>query len=275
MINRSMIQSAATMGQLQQKLDRIGNNMANSQTTGYKSTGADFSSLLVQQLNNQSNKQAEAGRMTPDGIRVGTGAKLGSTRVDVSRGSLKETNRALDAALLEENQLFALNVSDLNGGSETQYTRAGHFYLNPLGNGQVMLTNAEGHAVIGEGGDPIILEDTFDGISIAEDGSLLVQRNGGQEVEGRLQVVEAARPHLLEPQGGTRFRNPEGNDGAVLIEELGAADIKLQGGALEQSNVDIGAQMTEMMTAQRAYQLNAQSISTGDQMMGLVNQLRS
>ncbi|MBN8235018.1 flagellar hook-basal body protein [Halobacillus kuroshimensis] len=275
MINRSMIQSAATMGQLQQKLDIIGNNMANSQTTGYKSTGADFSSLLVQQLNNQSNGQAEAGRLTPDGIRVGTGAKLGSKRVDISRGSLKETDRALDAALLEENQLFVLDVSDQSGGSETQFTRAGHFYLNPLGNNQAMLTNADGHAVLGEDGNPIMIEDTFDGISIADDGSLLVQRNGTQEVEGKLQVVEASRPHLLEAAGGSRFRIPEGSGEAGLIEELEAGNIKLQGGALEQSNVDIGAQMTEMMTAQRAYQLNAQSISTGDQMMGLVNQLRS
>ncbi|WP_211225367.1 flagellar hook-basal body protein [Halobacillus kuroshimensis] len=275
MINRSMIQSAATMGQLQQKLDIIGNNMANSQTTGYKSTGADFSSLLVQQLNNQSNGQAEAGRLTPDGIRVGTGAKLGSTRVDISRGSLKETDRALDAALLEENQLFVLNVSDQSGGSETQFTRSGHFYLNPLGNNQVTLTNADGHAVLGEDGNPIMIEDTFDGISIADDGSLLLQRNGTQEVEGKLQVVEASRPHLLEAAGGSRFRIPEGSGEAGLIEELEAGNIKLQGGALEQSNVDIGAQMTEMMTAQRAYQLNAQSISTGDQMMGLVNQLRS
>ncbi|RWZ59146.1 flagellar hook-basal body protein [Halobacillus fulvus] len=273
-MNRSMIQSAVTMGQLQHKLDIIGNNLANSNTTGYKSKNADFSSLLFQQIDNLSDDQVEVNRSTPDGIRVGSGARIGHTNLDLRQGNLQNTGRELDVALLTEQHLFQLRVPT-EEGFETQYTRAGNFYLNPMNNGQVMLTNADGYPVLGEDGEPILLAENFDGLSIDTNGSILVTRGDEQAAEAQLDVIEAVRPRMLEPIGDNRFRLPEGIDDDGIFADVLATDQQLQSGTLEMSNVDLSKQMTDMLMAQRAYQFNAKSISTSDQMMGLVNQLRS
>ncbi len=273
-----MIQAAVTMNQLQQKLDLIGNNMANSQTTGYKTRQADFSSLLFQQVNNLSDPANAEGRLTPDGIRVGSGAKLGSTTLDLSIGSIVETGRVLDAALLQDNHLFQIQVNE-NGQENTLYTRDGSFFLNPINNNQdLMLTTGDGNPVLGQNG-PIILAEGFDAIDIRENGQLIVTRGGQTAVEAQLAVVEAVRPRLLEAAGQNMFRLPDTEnlgfnaDEIIQLTEPNATII--QSGALEQSNVDISQQMADLILAQRSYQFNSRTISMGDQMMGLVNQLRS
>lgn len=269
---RSSIQAAVTMGQLQKRLDLIGNNMANSQTPGYKSRQADFASLLIQQINNQE-REGDTTRLTPDGIRIGTGAQLGHTDINQTQGSIKQTGRSLDVAMLSQNHLFQVQVGD-----ETQYTRDGSFYLQPMDNQtETMLVTSNGDPVIGENG-PIRLDNNFDQININQDGSILVERRGTQAVEARLGVVEAVRPRLLEAAGENNFTLPDlnalGYNQGEIIQGVGQTNVTLQSGALEASNVDIGKQMTEMLMTQRAYQFNGKSISTGDQMMGLINNLR-
>ncbi|SFE10299.1 flagellar basal-body rod protein FlgG [Lentibacillus persicus] len=276
-MSRSMIQAAVTMNQLQSKMDLISNNMANSQTTGYKTRQADFASLLFQQIDNMTDPANADGRLTPDGVRVGSGAKLGSVNIDLTPGSLQETERALDAALLEKNHLFQIQVTE-NDVTETRYTRDGSFYLSPLNGGEdVMLATKDGHPVLGENG-PIIIEEGFDAITIDPDGQISVQRGNVNENAGNLAVTEAVRPQLLEASGDNTFRLPDLDelafDFAEIMQPAGQNSEILRSGALEQSNVDIGSQMTDLLNAQRSYQFNARTISMGDQMMGLVNQLR-
>src|SRR5690625_991914 len=127
-MSRAMIQAAVTMNQLQQKLDVIGNNLANSQTTGYKSRQSEFSSLLFQQINNLNHPQNSTLRLTPDGLRVGNGAKLGSVNVNNENGTIQQTDRDLDVALLQKNHYFQVEVTE-NNETETRYTRDGSFYL--------------------------------------------------------------------------------------------------------------------------------------------------
>ncbi|MBX0357849.1 flagellar hook-basal body protein [Halobacillus sp. Nhm2S1] len=272
-MNRSMIQSAVTMGQLQKKLDLVGNNLSNSETTGYKSRSADFSSLLYQQIDNQSHSDAEVGRLTPETIRIGAGAKLGHTNLDLTQGSLKNTGRELDVALLEDRHMFNLRVTT-EQGEEVHFTRAGNFYLNPVDDGQLLLTDAKGHPVIGADGENIILEDNFQAINIDSNGRILVTRDQNQVIEGTLEVSEAVRPRMLESVGANRFRIPDEAEDGIMGDVL-TGDVNMQSKVLETSNVDVAKQMTEMLMAQRAYQFNAKSISTGDRMMGLVSQLRS
>ncbi|GEN54743.1 flagellar hook-basal body protein [Halobacillus faecis] len=273
-MNRSMIQSAVTMGQLQKKLDLVGNNLSNSETTGYKSRSADFSSLLYQQIDNQSHTDAEVGRQTPETIRMGTGAKLGHTNLDLTQGNLKNTGRELDVALLEDRHMFNVRVTT-EQGEEVHFTRAGNFYLNPVDDGQLVLTEANGHPVIGADGENIILEDNFQDINIDSNGRILVTRDQNQVIEGALEVSEAVRPRMLESVGANRFRIPDEAEEDGIMGDVLAGDVNMQSQVLETSNVDVAKQMTEMLMAQRAYQFNAKSISTGDQMMGLVSQLRS
>ncbi|MEN2767322.1 flagellar hook-basal body protein [Ornithinibacillus xuwenensis] len=273
-MSRAMIQAAVTMNQLQQKMDLIGNNLANSQTTGYKTKQANFASLLFQQINNMTDPANAEGRLTPDGVRVGSGAKLGSVNIDLSLGAIKETGRTLDVALLEANHLFQVAVTE-NNVTETRYTRDGSFYLSPLANNQVMLTTKNGDPVLGVNGQ-IVFEDGFDEITVAENGQISVRRGNNTEVVGQLDVVEAVRPRLLEATGNNNFRLPDlealGYNQGEIIQDVEAS---LRSGALENSNVDMAEQLTDLINVQRSYQFNARTISMGDQMMGLVNQLRS
>lgn len=275
-MSRAMIQAAVTMNQLQNKLDVIGHNLANSETTGYKSRETEFASLLFQQINNMSHPANAEGRVTPDGIRVGSGAKLGMINNNLALGSLSVTDRDLDVALLEENHLFQIEVNEA-GTSETHYTRDGSFYLNPVNNNSLMLTTADGHPVLGQNG-PIVITAGFDGVSIQSNGEIVVSQGDQTETVGQLAVVEAVRPHLLEAMGENMFRLPNlaelGHDFAEIIQNANPLSSLMKGGALETSNVDLSKQMTDMLTAQRSYQFNARTISMGDQMLGLINQLR-
>lgn len=275
-MSRAMIQAAVTMNQLQQKLDVIGNNMANNQTTGYKSRQANFSSLLFQQMDNLSHPENAAGRQTPDGIRVGSGAKLGSINANLQLGSLRETGRSLDTALLETNHFFQVEATE-NGVTETRYTRDGAFYLAPVNNNQqVMLVDQNGNSVLGVNG-PIRIASGFDDISIQPDGQILVKRGDQTENVGALAIVEALRPDLLEAAGENAFRLPN-----IANTEVAFADViqpatgnqVLQSGKLEMSNVNMSKEMSDLIMTQRAYQFNARTISMSDQMSGLINQMR-
>ncbi|HLQ97250.1 MAG TPA: flagellar hook-basal body protein [Candidatus Dormibacteraeota bacterium] len=277
-MSRMMIQAAVTMNQLQNKLDMIGNNLANSQTTGYKSRQTEFSSLLFQQMNNLTDEANLVGRETPDGLRVGSGAKLGTIDSDLSIGSLTETGRSLDVALLEGDMFFQIEVAG-DGTTETQYTRDGSFYLNPMPNSpNVMLTTKDGYPVMGENG-PIVIADGFDSIDIQSNGQVLVQRGNQTEVAGTLSIVEAVRPRLLEAVGQNAFRLPNleqlGYNMNEVIQDVDAAGNLVKSRSLENSNVDIAKQMTDMMMTQRAYQYNARTISMSDQMSGLINTIRT
>jgi flagellar basal-body rod protein FlgG len=276
-MSRTMIQAAVTMNQLQNKLDVIGNNLANSQTTGYKNRQANFSSLLFQQMNNLTDPRNAEGRLTPDGIRIGSGAKLGSINSNMQLGALRNTDRALDTALLDANHLYQVQVIE-NGVTETRYTRDGAFYLSPVNNNQqVMLTNSDGNPVLGING-PIVIDEGFDDITLLPNGEIRVTRGATTEIAGRIAVVEAVRPHLLEATGENLFRLPNlaelGFNIAEIIQPVGQNEQILKSGTLEASNVDMSQEMSELIMTQRAYQFNARTISMSDQMLGLINQLR-
>ena len=279
-MSRTMIQAAVTMNQLQQKLDLIGHNMANSQTPGYKTRNAEFSSLLTQQINNLNTPENAVNRLTPEGIRVGAGARLGAINNDLSIGALQTTNRALDLALRNGRHFFQIQTGE-PGTIETNYTRDGSFYLQTTSAAadSVMLTNGDGEPVLGQNGAPIVIADGFEGIEVRDNGQIVVERGGQLEVAGAIAIVEITRPHVLEAAGGNLFRLPDADELGFAVNEValpvGITDSLVESGILEQANVDLAAQMSELLMAQRAYQFNARTISTTDQMMGLINQLRS
>lgn len=277
-MSRMNVQAAVTMRQLQNKLDLIGNNVANLNTSGYKSQSANFSSLMYQNIDNLSDVEANAtGRQTPHGIRLGSGARMGHTNINLDLGSLDTTDRGLDVALLEDNHLLQVQVTE-NGFTETRYTRDGSLYLQPLPDGQLMLTTSEGHPVLGQAGETIVFDENIDDVTINEIGQIVTVRNGVEVVEDQLALVEAVRPQFLEPAGQNLFRLPDLTDAAYVAEdivtEVAPFDNSIQSRTLEQSNVDLTVQMAELLQTQRAYQFNSRTITMHDQMRGLVNQLR-
>ncbi|WP_066188061.1 flagellar hook-basal body protein [Gracilibacillus timonensis] len=276
-MSRMTLQAAVAMGQLQQQLDNISNNIANSNTTGYKQRNANFSSLLAQQFNTEPDPLNQAGRQTPEGFRLGAGSRLGHTNFQFSPGSLQTTDRNLDVALQEDHQFFQVRAVE-NGQEEVQYTRAGNFYLSPVADEQLMLVTAEGQPVLGANQEPIVLANDMDDLKIEANGEINVTRNSVQNVEGQLGVIAVDRPRLLEASGSNQFRLSEDTLENYpideVINEVAANQMNLQNGALESSNVDIAKQTTDMLESQRAYQFNARTISMHDQMNGLINQLR-
>lgn len=276
-----MITATNTMSQLQKQLDIIGHNLANVDTTGYKKRQVNFSELLSQQFNNQPVNEQEVGRVSPNGVRVGVGAKLGSTNMMMTQGAIKPTDRELDIAFTKENQFLQILV-DENGVQVPRFTRDGALYLSPANDGtnRVSLVTSSGNPVLDQDGEPIVFVDNFNEIQISANGELTVVPQAGVPQTFNLSVVEIKKPQLLQAVGENQFALPD-------LAELGIADdvfVSLQGDlrgqvsiqqrALEQSNVDLTTEMSNLMLTQRSYQFNAKSISLADQMMGLVNGIR-
>lgn len=278
-MNRTMVTATNTMSQLQLKMDLIGNNIANADTIGYKSKQGTFNELLVQQFNNQPQNNQEIGRLTSLGVHGGTGARLGLIKVMLKQGSLKDTARDLDLALQKEDLFFKI---DVNG--ETHFTRDGSFYLSPStqATNQVHLVTSNGHYVLDENDEPIVITGDVRSIQFNEHGTLQVQDDTGLVQEVNVGVVSVHNAQYLEQKGG----NLIGLSPLYLEQGINEADIftnltgdlrtgiSLQQRALESSNVDISKEMTDLINVQRQYQFQARSITMADQMLGLINSVR-
>lgn len=280
-MSRIMYTASNTMTQLQQQIDVIGNNLANSDTNGYKRGEASFSELLNQHLDNQPNAVNEIGRLTPLGIRQGNGARIGQIQNIFTQGSLRTTSRDLDIALTKPNLMFMVGVADDNA-TVVRYTRDGAFYLSPINNNQTMLVTAEGNSVLDENGNPIVITGSINEISVSEEGVLTAATEGNGNQSFNLGIVSVQKPQFLEKIGGNLFGLPANMnelgvaEGEILTELTGAGrtEIAMKQGMLESSNVDMGKEMTDLIMTQRLYQFQSRSISIGDQMLGLVNTIR-
>lgn len=276
-MNRMMVTASNTLGQIQKKIDVIGNNIANADTTGFKKRDAKFTDLLVQQLNNQPNAAEEIGRLTPNGIRSGTGAKLAQVQVMMAQGSLKTTDRQLDTAFTKEGQFF--RVRDGETG-DIMYTRDGAFYLSPLSETEMILVTSAGNPVLNENDQPIVIEGETKEFQIDENGHVVVTMAEGPQQTFDFGVTRVNKPQFLEQKGGNLLGFPidadEQSREAVVTDLNGPArgEIAIQQRALEQSNVDLAKEMTDLINAQRSYQFQARSMSMADQMMGLINGMR-
>ncbi|WP_153720863.1 flagellar hook-basal body protein [Sporosarcina cascadiensis] len=275
---RTMTTAVNTMNQLQHKLDMIGNNLSNSATHGYKSTDAKFQELLYQQMNN--DKADRADRRSEAGIRMGTGSRLGGVQMNWKVGSLQVTDRQLDFALTEPKQYFNL-IQPGEGGEEIIYSRKGNFYVSPMDNGQNMLVNEEGLPVADSSGRPIMFSGQATNYHVHPNGLLEVTQPGGSQTF-ELGVTVLEKPNSMVQLSATNFGMPadlaglgiQANDLLTELTGAGRSQIGLQNQALEASNVNYEKEMTDLISAQRAYQFNARSVTMADQMLGLINGIR-
>lgn len=276
---RTMATVTNTLSQLQNQIDVIGNNLANSSTHGYKASQANFHELLYQQFNN--DKADAAPRQSPPGIRYGAGAVLGAAQMNWKVGSLQMTGRELDFALTEPKQYFNI-LAPGEGGEQTIYTRQGNFYISPMDNGQVMLVTGDGYPVADSAGLPILFADDATGYSVRPGGILEVRHTDGtmEAIEMGITVME--RPNLMTRLSAANFGLPENladlgvTQQDVLTELQGDARnrIGMENQALEASNVNMQKEMTDLIAVQRSYQFNARAVTLADQMLGLINGIR-
>jgi len=268
------------MGQLQKRLDIIGNNLANSSTHGFKANEASFQELLYQQFIN--DKGDTAPRQSPLGIRYGSGAMIGQTKMNWKMGTIQTTARELDFALTTPKQYFNVLMPDAQGQTQMVHTRQGAFYVSPVADNQVMLVNSDGYPVANAAGEPITFSDDVKGYGVDQSGILSVTNNNGTVENIQLGVSVVERPDLMEHISGTYIGLPANMadlgiaPANVLTNLQGAArnGITMESGALEGSNVDYQKEMTDLISVQRSYQFNARSVTLADQMLGLINGIR-
>lgn len=275
-MNRTMITATNTLAQLQKQMDIVSHNIANIDAKGYKRREANFTDLLFQQYNNQKNMDFETERFTPPGIRQGIGAKVGQSQIVMKQGALKTTERPLDMALTKEGQYFRV-LEQRNEESAVRFTRDGAFHLTPISENETMLVTGDGYPVLDENNNSIIIDGQAKNFRVTENGRFIAEGANGAVQEFNLGVVQLNKPQFLEQKGGNLLGLPDGVEGEEVFTELDGAlrgQIGMAQGALEQSNVEMSKEMTDLINLQRAYQFQSRSVSMADQMMGLVNGIR-
>lgn len=266
-----------SMTQLQTKLDMISSNIANSNTTGYKSRNASFGEMLNQQFINDVKDDAK--RQSAPGIRIGIGAQIAQTKLNTKVGAMAQTGRKLDFALQYENQYFAVKSDD---SDQQLLTRQGNFYLSPNNNGSADLVDSDGYHVTDTDGNAIQFAQDISDLTVSADGTLQITYVDNTTDTRELAVVQVDQPDLLEQDNDKYLRYsdelaaqyPNSENIARVLSGEERSTISIQGGMLEGSNVDLSKEMSELISTQRSYQFNARTVTMADQMLGLINSVR-
>ncbi len=260
---RSLDIGATGMMAQQLNVDVISNNIANMTTTGYKKQRAAFQDLMYQNINRPGSTSSDVGTTVPSGLQVGLGVKGGAIYRMHSQGTIQQTNNELDLALLGRG-FFQITMPD----GTTSYTRDGTFQINENGE----LVTVQGYIV-----DPgITIPDDALNIDINPEGEVLVNIQGQVAVQnlGQIQVVDFINPTGLEATGGNLYIETAASGSPITgIANQGQFGA-IEQGALEQSNVDVVSEITSLIAAQRSYEMNSKVISTSDEMLRSVAQLR-
>jgi flagellar basal-body rod protein FlgG len=255
--------AASGMAAQQMRVDVVSNNLANMSTTGYNTRRADFADLHYQQLARPGTVSAQDGSMLPTGVQLGLGVRAASVSVILAQGSLSATGGDLDVAIEGKGYLEVTLPS-----GATAYTRDGG--LKRTGDG--LIVTSDGYQI-----NP--------GVTIPADArSLSINAEGEVYAYFNNQV----QPQLLGQFSLTGFTNDKGLEamGSNLFLETPASGPPLQGtagqdglgtlrqGYLEESSVDAVREVTELIKAQRGYELNSKVITAADQMLSATTQLR-
>ena len=261
---RSLWTAATGMNGQQQQIDTISNNLSNVNTTGYKQQRTEFEDLIYQNVK-LAGTPATEDTVTPVGIQMGSGVKLGATQRMFNQGSLQNTGNVTDLAITGEG-FFRVQQYD---GSYA-YTRDGTFKIDSTGQ---LVTN-NGQRVMPE----IIMPDNFviDTLAVSQDGRVTVKVSGNDQPldVGQLELYRFPNSAGLEADGQNLFlvSNASGPamPGRPGFEGFG----ELQHKFLEMSNVSVVNEMTQKIVAQRAYEMNSKAIQTSDSMLQVAANLK-
>ncbi len=244
----------------QTRMSVVANNMANSNTTGFKKDRAVFEDLIYQNYR-QAGASSSSTTNIPSGINIGTGVKVVATQKMHTQGNIAHTGNSLDIAITGRG-FFQVQMPDGNVG----YTRDGSFQLNSSG----QVVTSSGYPL-----EPAITISDTDVVSvtIGSDGTVEVLASGSASPTsvGTIQLADFVNPAGLQPVGENLFKETTGS-GSPAVTTPGTSGLgALQQGSLESSNVNIAEEMVNMIETQRAYETNAKAISATDQMMQYAN----
>ena len=257
--------SVAATGMLAQQLsvEVISNNIANMNTTAFKRQRPEFQDLLYQNIRQIGSQSSDAGTVLPSGIQLGSGVKTASVYRITEQGDLVSTGNNLDLAI-QGRGWFRIQMP--NGGEA--FTRAGTFSRSAQG----QIVTADGYVV----SPGIAIPPDATSVTVNESGQIQVKIAGQitpQNV-GQIELNVFPNDSGLEGIGDNLFLETPASGRAVTGIAGAAGFGSLLQGFLETSNVNAVAEITALITAQRAYELNSKVITTSDEMMAAVNQMR-
>ena len=259
---RSLDIGAAGMMAQQTNVEVISNNLANMTTTGYKRQRPAFLDLIYQNIKSPGSPSSDTNTLLPSGVQLGLGVRTGAVYRIHEQGAVNVTDSDLDVALIGRG-FFQVDMP--NG--DTAYTRDGTFQVNE--NGELVTT--QGYVIQ----PTIVIPDDATNIDINESGEVLVKISGQTDLSnlGQLELSTFVNPRGLDAIGNNLYLESEASGAPVTgipNEDQFASTLQ---GALEQSNVNAVEEITQLITAQRAYEMNSKVISTTDEMMQTTSRL--
>lgn len=252
-------------GMLAQQLnvDVISNNIANMTTTGFKKQRAQFQDLLYQTKIRPGASSSDQGTTIPSGIQQGMGVKTGSVYRINEQGAIQQTDNKLDIAI-KQRGFFQITLPT----GETAYTRDGSFQVDQNG---IMVTSKGYQLQPG-----ITIPDDSVDVSIDPTGQVLVKIQGQTALQnvGQIQTVLFTNEAGMEAIGDNLFLETEASGSPTAGNPGDEGFGELLQGALEVSNVNIVQEITLLIQAQRAYEMNSKVVQAGDEMLSTIVQLR-
>ena len=243
----------------QTRMDVIANNLANVNTTGFKGARAVFQDLLYQNLT-QPGAQSSQSTQYPSGLQLGTGVRPVATERLMTQGNLTQTGNSLDVAINGQGFFQVLKPD-----GTIAYTRDGTFQLNNQG----QLVTSSGYLLQ----PTVTVPASAQTITIGNDGTVSVTLPGqaAPQQVGSLQLASFVNPTGLQSIGDNLYLQTGSsgapNTGQPTLNGLGS----VQQGYLESSNVNVVAELVDMISTQRAYEVNSKAVQASDQMLQYVN----
>lgn len=260
---KSMDIAASGMLAQQRNVDVISNNIANLSTTGFKKQRAEFQDLLYENIRRPGSTSNDSGTIVPTGIQIGGGVKTAAVYRMHSQGDLKQTQNPLDIAIVGRG---FLQVQMPDG--TTSYTRAGSLQLNADGT----IVTPDGYPILPQITVP---QDTVD-LTINASGQVAAKIDGqvNPTTVGQIQLANFVNPPGMEAIGNNLLRETPASGSPVTGNPQTNGFGKIGQYSLESSNVNIVNEVTDLISAQRAYEMNSRTIKASDEMMSALNNLR-
>jgi len=257
---RALYSAASGMNAQQMNIDNIANNLANSNTNGFKMRRAQFQDLLYQSYAQPGNA-AGSQTIVPSGLQVGLGTRAASNEIIFSQGNFQETDNPLDL-VIQGNGFFQIRLPN---GQEA-YTRDGGFQLDANGN----IVDASGNPL----DPPITIPSQAQTITIASDGTVSYTQPGqtAAQVAGQIQLALFPNPAGLNSIGQNLFQPTDASGTATVATPGGQEGLgTLMQGYVEGSNVNVVEEFINMIVSQRAYEANSKVVKAADEMYQQIN----
>ena len=260
---RSLSIAATGMLAQQRNVEVVSNNLANMNTTGYMRRRTEFHDLMYQSLRRVGSTSSDAGTIIPSGVQLGLGVKLAAVYRIHEQGNLSPTDNTFDMAI-QGNGYFQVQMPD----GTTGYTRDGTFQLNAEG----QIVTHDGYAVL----PAITVPDNAVDVVINTSGEVQVKLDGQVDYQnvGQLQIANFANDTGLDSVGSNLYLETASSGGATTATPGSAGYGTILQGFLETSNVNAVEEISNLISAQRAYEMNSKVITTSDEMMRTVSNLR-